>query len=92
MTFTQKTIMHLNGGSHYSVLYYRVYGDGEELPITHYVRTDGRPKYLVLEDRFSCTGCGAEFDRMAGHAGLLDWLAGHAGCPAPAAEATGEGP
>lgn len=78
MKFTEQMTMHLNGGSEFSELRYRVYGDGRELPITHARRTDGSPKYLITDDMFRCT-CGAEFDRLAAKGvGLVAWLTQHA--------------
>lgn len=80
MKFTETMTMHLNGGSLFSELHFRVLGDGRELPITHHRRTDGRPKYLVTDDVFRCTKCGAEFDvRATRRVGLMDWLIEHAG-------------
>lgn len=80
MKFTETMTMHLNGGSKFSELHYRVSGDGRELPIMHYRRTDGSPKYLITDDVFHCTACGADFDGIATRrVGLMAWLIQHAG-------------
>jgi len=80
MKFTENLTMHLNGGSKFSELHYRVMGDGRELAITHHRRTGGRPKYLITDDVFHCKACGADFDALASkRVGLLDWLAEHSG-------------
>lgn len=80
MKFTQDLTMHMNGGSKFSELHYRVRGDGRELPITHHTRTNGRPKYLITDDVFRCKVCEAEFDCVATkRVGLLAWLEEHAG-------------
>lgn len=70
---TQKMTMHLNGGSKFSELHYRILADGKEAGITRYRRTAGRPKYLVTAD---VLGCGDEtFDVLAAKGvGMVDWI------------------
>jgi hypothetical protein len=74
--FTEKMTAHLNGGSKFSELHYRVYADGVETKITHGRRTDGSPRYLITSDVFSC---GDEtFDNLAARGvGLKEWLVAH---------------
>lgn len=78
--FTERMTMHLNGGSEFSELHFRVLVDGHETPIRHHRRTDGSPKYRITDDVFACA-CGAELDRRADpRASLRDWLREHARC------------
>lgn len=81
MKFREHMTMHMNGGSKFSELHYRVSGDGQELPITHHRRTDGSPKYLITADVFSCKKCGSDFDCLATRrVGLMAWLLEHSAC------------
>ena len=74
--FTQQMTRHLNGGSKFSELHYRVYADGVETPITRHKRTNGSPNYLITVDVFVCGD--DRFDvRETKGAGLTDWLIAH---------------
>lgn len=76
MKFTQQLTMHLNGGSDYSVLQFAVLADGKPTQIQHVQRTDGRPRYTIVVDVFSCGG--DEFDVLATRRiGLMQWLIDH---------------
>lgn len=79
MRFTEQMTMHLNGGSNFSELHYRIYGDGRPLDILHHRCTGGSPKYLIMDDVFVCRVCKSEFDCIAmGRNGLMGWLLEHA--------------
>ena len=84
--FTQRMMMHLNGGSSYSVLEFRVYADGKPTAIKRVKRTSGRPKYLIEVDTFACGG--DEFDVVATKGvGMMEWLIAHVAVE-PKVEAT----
>jgi hypothetical protein len=75
--FTQHMTMHLNGGSKFSELHYRVHADGVATNIYRFKRTDGSPKYLITDDVFVCGD--DRFDVLASEGvGLTDWLEAHA--------------
>jgi hypothetical protein len=71
--WSEQMTMHLNGGSTYSELHYQVFHHGKKTKITHHVRTNGSPKYLITADEFHAGE--ATFDRMATKGkGLTAWL------------------
>lgn len=75
--FTQKMMMHLNGGSKFSELRFRILSDGKETSVTRVKRTSGSPRYLITVDLFSDGK--EEFDVMATRGiGLREWLETHA--------------
>jgi hypothetical protein len=77
--FTQNMTTHINGGSEFSELHYRVAADGRETPVIHHQRTAGSPKYLITNDWFRCMECDVAFDnRAARGVGLRAWLEAHA--------------
>lgn len=47
---TQNMTLHMNGGSEFSELHYKILADGEETGITRHTRTDGSPKYEIVAD------------------------------------------
>ena len=53
-TVTQKLTLHLNGGSKFSELHYKIFADGEDTGMTRHVRTDGRPRYNTTADEIHC--------------------------------------
>lgn len=73
---TQRMTMHLNGGSKFSELHYKILADDEETGITRHVRTDGSPKYLTTVDVLCC---GEEtFDVLETRGvGMIDWIFAH---------------
>lgn len=76
--WTQSLQMHLNGGSKYSTLVYRVLCDGSVTNITRTRSTGGSPKYLLTGDVFVCGG--DEFDALKAKPGELEaWLEAHNG-------------
>ena len=78
--FTAKMHMHLNGGSDYSELHYKVLRDGQETQITRHTRTSGHPGYLKTHDFFQCDD--AVFDLLESKGvGLIAWLEEHSKVP-----------
>lgn len=73
---TQTMTMHLNGGSKFSELHYKILADGEETGIKRCRRTDGSPKYLVTCDVLFI---GEEtFDVLATRGvGMTEWILAH---------------
>ncbi len=70
---TQTMTMHLNGGSNFSELHYKILADGAETGITRFTRTNGSPKYLKTVDAF-LNGT-KEFDVLATKGvGMKEWL------------------
>lgn len=47
---TGQMTLHLNGGSKFSELHYKVLVDNKETGITRHTRTDGSPKYKKVAD------------------------------------------
>ncbi len=76
---TQRMTMHLNGGSNFSELHFRILADGEETRITRHKRTNGSPKYLITQDVLLAGGHGGEeFDVLAVKGvGVIDWILAH---------------
>ena len=79
--WTQQMSMHLNGGSKFSELVFRLYRDGQETGITRRTltrrtRTNGSPKYLKTIDVLQS---GDEtFDILATRGqGMLQWCEAH---------------
>jgi hypothetical protein len=73
MKFTQKMMVHLNGGSKFSILEFQIFCDGKPTGITRSRTTNGSPRYEITSDVFRC-GRG-EFDLMKqSHADLQKWL------------------
>lgn len=70
---TQQLTAHLNGGSKFSEMHYRIYADGEETGITRHRLTTGSSKYLVTCDELRH---GEEtFDVLeAKGVGAMDWI------------------
>ena len=86
-SFAQVMTMHVNGGSKYSELHYRIYSDGEPTAITRHKRTGGRPRYLIEMDVFRCGE--AEFDNLAARGrGLMEWVTAQHAATKAAKEAT----
>lgn len=75
--FTERLVMHLNGGRNFSVLEYRVLADGKETAIRHVKKTSGSPKYLLTEDVFQCEDHTYDRLKLRG-VGLKEWLQAHA--------------
>jgi hypothetical protein len=74
--FTQRMMMHLNGGREYSLLNYEVMRDGKPTQITRSTATNGSPQYLITSDVFRCGD--DEFDVMKKPCGnLQEWLDTH---------------
>jgi hypothetical protein len=48
--FTQQMAMHLNGGSKFSELRYKIFADGKPTTFMRVTRTDGSPKYTKTQD------------------------------------------
>jgi hypothetical protein len=73
---TQGMTMHLNGGSEFSELHYKILADGKETGITRLKRTSGSPEYLVTVDVLISGGHGGvEFDVLAAKGfGMVDWI------------------
>jgi hypothetical protein len=76
---TQSMTMHLNGGSKFSELHYKILANGKETGITRYKRTSGSPGYLVTDDFLLSGGHGGEeFDVLATKgSGMVDWILAH---------------
>jgi hypothetical protein len=73
---TQSMTMHLNGGSKFSELHFKILADGKETGITRHTRTNGSPQYLKTIDALVCGG--EEFDILATRGvGMIDWILAH---------------
>lgn len=77
MKFTQSMTMHLNGGSKFSQLHYKILADGKETGITRHTATNGSPQYLTTADELHF---GSEtFDVMETRGvGMMEWIETHA--------------
>ena len=76
MKFTQRMMMHLNGGSEFSQLNYAIFADGKPTNLSRVTRTGGSPKYLKTVDVISDGQ--SEFDVLATRAvGMEEWLKSH---------------
>ena len=73
--FTQKMTLHLNGGSKFSELHYQILRDGESTSITRVTRTNGRPSYRVVLDKFFCGD--DELDMQTDYLEAKNWLKSH---------------
>lgn len=70
---TQTMTMHLNGGSKFSELRYKILADGANTGITRYTRTNGSPKYLKTVD--ALVNGNESFDILATKGvGMKEWL------------------
>jgi hypothetical protein len=71
--FTQRMVLHLNGGSDFSQLNYEIMANGVSTGISRVVRTDGRPRYMKTIDQLQK---GDEvFDVLATKGvGMMDWI------------------
>ncbi len=73
---TQKMTMHLNGGSKFSELHFKILADGNETGIKRCTRTNGSPKYLKTVDVLRCGD--EEFDVLSAKGvGMVDWILAH---------------
>lgn len=72
--FTQRMMMHLNGGSNYSFMNFEVLRDGKRTEITRCRTTNGSPKYEITSDKFQCGK--DEFDVLK-DSNLQEWLRAH---------------
>lgn len=74
--WTQSMTMHLNGGSKFSSLIYKVLCDGKPTNIQRARETNGSPQYLITADEFLCGG--DVYDMLARKGeGLEEWLEAH---------------
>lgn len=83
--FRQTMHMHLNGGSKFSRLVYKITRDGIDTGITRITETNGSPNYLKTADDF--VKGDARFDMLATNGvGMTEWLLAHSELNPPAAE------
>lgn len=70
---TQSMTAHVNGGNKFSELHYDIFADGKPTGISRFVKTDGKPDYMIVSDIFFK---GEEsFDVMAMKSvGLNQWI------------------
>lgn len=74
--WTQTMTMHLNGGSKFSSLVYKILCDGKETNIQRATATNGSPRYLKTADEFLCGD--DVYDMLARKGeGLEEWLEAH---------------
>lgn len=87
---TQSMTMHMNGGSKFSELHFKILADGKETGIKRYRCTDGSPNYLITDDLLTA---GEEtFDVLATKgSGMTDWILAHIQCDEPGSEPADEG-
>jgi hypothetical protein len=73
---TRALTMHLNGGSEFSELRYKILPDGVETGITRLGRTDGSPRYRITVDVFACGEEWSDVLETKG-VGMLEWILSH---------------
>ena len=81
---TQKMTLHLNGGSKFSELHYKILADGKETGITRHTRTNGSPKYIVQADELHFGSDTFDFQKMQGSDDAIDWILERLGKETPA--------
>ena len=70
---TQTMTMHLNGGSKFSRMVFRIDADGVDTGITRIKETSGSPKYLITVDGFYKGD--DVFDVLATKGvGMMEWI------------------
>ncbi len=73
--WTKSMTLHMNGGSEFSELHYKILHDGKESGITQHIRTDGSPDYKEVANEFHAGE--ATFDLLKDK-GLDAWLEANA--------------
>jgi hypothetical protein len=69
---TKRLFRHLNGGSKFSELVYRIYSDDVRTEVYELTRTDGRPDYYITERKLVCGD--EELDLLKPHEDAVVWV------------------